>query len=161
MKQRQGLLCVAGVAVMFGALSSAQVPAPATDTPVLAQDLKQLRVPGKVTAALWTVRTDRCTLQVIMFHPGSGARAVPASRKQDGRYTRPNIDLWLLGAGGTVITAYYRWDSANLDAKQLTSRDQAPEMNFQFPRGAATQAVAAVLKVDGTYFIEPIHPFEK
>jgi hypothetical protein len=131
------------------------------DNPVLAQDLKQLRVPGKVMAALWTVRTDRCTLQVVLPNFGNGARIIAAAGKNREAYTPPSIELWLLGAGGTVITPHYRWESPNIKVPPVSSRTQAPELNFQFPREAATQAVAAVLKVDGSYFIEPIHPLEK
>jgi hypothetical protein len=131
------------------------------DNPVLAQDLKQLRVPGKVMAALWTVRTDRCTLQVVLPNAGNGARVVAASVKNREPYSPPSIELWLLAAGGSVITPYYRWESANFKVPPLSTRAQAPELNFQFPRSAASQAVAAVLKVDGAYFIEPIHPLDK
>jgi hypothetical protein len=129
----------------------------APEPPVLAQDLKQLRVPGKVMAALWTVRVDRCTLQVVLPNAGSGARTIAASQKKQP-YAAPVIELWLLGAGGTVITPHYRWESPNINAPPVLSRAQAPELNFQFPRAAASQAVAAVLSVDGVYFMEPIHP---
>jgi hypothetical protein len=134
---------------------------PTPDIPVLAQDLKQLRVPGKVMAALWTVRTDRCTLQVILPNAVSDARVIAAAGKNRKPYSPPSIELWLLGPDGTAITPHYRWESPNFHSAPLFGRGQAPELNFQFPRAAASQAVAAVLKVDGAYFLEPIHPLDK
>jgi hypothetical protein len=124
-------------------------------SPVLAQDLKSLRVPGKVAAVLWTVRSDRCTLQVVMPIPGYGSRPATA-RDPTLPYQRPTIDLWLLGPNGTVISPHYRWDSPNPGGKGLTVRPTGAEVNFQFPREASRLAVAAVLTVDGQQRVETI-----
>jgi hypothetical protein len=111
---------------------------------IVAQDLKTLRVPGKVSAVLWTVRGDRCTLQVVL----RGART-----------SWPKIDLWLVAPEGTIIPPLSRWDSPRSSAKVPILRAQGPEVNFQFPREVSRQGVTAVLTVDGELFREPIQRF--
>jgi hypothetical protein len=128
-----------------------------TSMPVLAQDLKNLRVPGKIAAVLWTMRSDRCTLQVVLPIPGGEGRAINVAKASGGKKpSRPDIELWLLSPEGTAIARHFRWDSPDLGANQGLVRATGAEINFQFPLEAARIAVAAVLKVDSEYRIEPI-----
>jgi hypothetical protein len=128
-----------------------------TTMPVLAQDLKSLRVPGKIAAVLWTMRSDRCTLQVVLATPGSEGRVVNVPKALMGKKrSRPDIELWLLGPEGAVIARHYRWDSPGPDGDRQVGRAPGAEINFQFPLEAARIAVAAVLKVDSEYRIEEI-----
>jgi len=56
-------------ALAWCAAAEPQEPA---QLPVVAQDLKQLQMPGKVEAVLWTRRSDRCTLQLVYPNQGRG-----------------------------------------------------------------------------------------
>jgi hypothetical protein len=41
------------------------------EKPISSRDLKTLQIPGKVAGVLWTVRPERCTLQIVPACPMS------------------------------------------------------------------------------------------
>lgn len=134
-------------------------PAAADDSkPVLAQDLRSLRVDGKIAAALWTVRGDWCTLQLVLPAPGNGGRAAAALRPAVGAPSRPVIDLWLMGTDGSVIRPHFRRDPPAQPVPGLAIRPTGPEVYFRFPREAGALNLTAVLTVDGQQFTEAIRP---
>ena len=108
------------------------------------RDLKTLEIPGKVAGVLWTVRPERCTLQIVF--PNAG-RANP---KLD--LHRPSIQAWLLRADGSAIPSIGRAEpGANAENKLLPF---GVEVLIAFPRLADTEAVAVALRVDDVFLIE-------
>lgn len=134
--------------------------APAQQAPVVAQDLKSLRVPGKVTVALWTRRTDGMTLQLVMGIPGSDIARVSRVSQPAGKvpHARPDLQVWLLRADGSHIP----WTARNetpLPARPCI-RCSGPEVQYTYPLSASREAVAAAISVDGVYYIQQLAAFE-
>ena len=122
---------------------AAVVPlAAAQETSVLAQDLRKLRVSGKVSAVLWTRRTDSCTLQVVLPRQPQGYAS---------------IQIWLLKSDGTQIPPMRRWETPATAKTCL--RCIASEVEYSFPLAAGGEAVAAAISIDGDYYIERLATF--
>ena len=80
-------LCV----LAFSAVANFAHAADAQEPQILAKDLKTLEIPGKVVAVVWTVRAERCTLQVVFptgLQPGKSTVPPP-----DGAHRHPLIEL--------------------------------------------------------------------
>ena len=139
--------------------------AAAAETQVVAQDLRKLQIPGKVSAVVWTRRNDACTLQVVLHMPvefqhaakraanlaaaGIGA-PLPAPKL-------PQVQVWMLKADGTVIPRIAGTPAFPVAVKDS---DGVPlEVKYSYPVTAVHEAVAAALLVDGVYYIEPVRPF--
>ena len=138
-------LAPCGIAV-FGMAASAFGNEASVEPPVLAKDLTSARTPGKVSAVLWTVRTDHCTLQVVF----PNAARVPRNAKT------PDVQVWLLKADGTTIAPTRRLDPSASD-KNLR-QPMGTEILFDFPLSADRDAVAAAIRVDDVFHIESITP---
>jgi hypothetical protein len=117
---------------------------------VVAQQLNGPKVSKKVSAVLWTRRPDRYTLQVVFPREG---RILPLvdGRKLVGPATQnPAITLWLLRADGTAISA----------TKETTLREKQGfipiEVAYSVPLTVGDQAVAAAIRIDDEYYIEPL-----
>lgn len=123
------------------------------ERPVVAQDLKSPLVSGKVAAVLWTVRRDRCTLQVLL-PPPRAMRIVQGKPLPPA----PKIQVWLSRADGSVIRPDSRWESSNFDAPGPRKPGApAPEVNFIFPLSAGSEAAAASVEIDGQVFSDRIN----
>jgi hypothetical protein len=117
---------------------------------VAAQQLNGPTVSKKVSAVLWTRRPDRYTLQVVFPREG---RILPMvdGRKLVGSATQnPAVTLWLLRADGAAISA----------TKETTLREKQGflpiEVSYSVPLLVGDQAVAAAIRIDDEYFIEPL-----
>lgn len=129
----------------------AALPAAAeAETQVLAKDLNSARTPGKVAAVIWTVRADHCTLQVVFPNAGRIAQAMRDDPKIKLR--RPAVQVWLLKADGNLIAPTQRTEPGNRDIRQ----PYGVEVLFGFPLSADKEAVAAAIRVDDAFYIEPL-----
>jgi hypothetical protein len=126
----------------------------------LAQDLKKLRAPGKISAVLWTRRSDSCTLQVVLPRPSPVAvrvRQSPQQNPQAQSQEYPKIQVWLLRSDGTIISWTRRYETPT--SAKTCIRCIASEVNYSFPLSASRDAVAAAISVDDDFYIEPLEPF--
>jgi hypothetical protein len=146
MKDPAHLLAMAGLALICCGEAVLHV-AVAQEPPVLAQDLKKLRVPGKVGSVLWTRRTDQYTLQVVF--PRS-YRMLP---KQPPA-TNPAVQAWLLKADGTLIAAARR----TVSMPGQSSGNLPDEVLYSIPLSAGQEAVAVALMIDSDYYIQELKP---
>ena len=139
-------LCVA----LFGIAASGLSAVVDAEPQVLAKDLNAARTPGKVAAVIWTVRTDHCTLQVVFPNAGRIAQAMrddPKLKRQ-----RPSVQVWLLKADGSLVEPTQRVDPG----KNGPREPYGAEVLFAFPLSADKEAVAAAIRVDDAFYIEPL-----
>ena len=135
--------CVA----LFGIAASSLSASVHAETQVLARDLNAARTSGKVAAVIWTVRVDHCTLQVVFPNAGRIAQAMRDDPKL--KQQRPSVQVWLLKADGSLIAPTQR---AEPDKRTYGQ----PEVLFAFPLSADREAVAAAIRVDDAFYIEPL-----
>lgn len=155
-------LCLAMILVL-GALPAYTV---ASEAQVVAQDLPKLRVPGKISAVVWTRRNESYTLQVVLQMPVEYqiASKVAAQRAAQGLAPAPpatpklpQVQAWLLKLDGTL--AARNAGSPAFPAATRASDGVPLEVKYSFPMSAAEEAVAVAIMVDGVYYIEPLKPF--
>ena len=127
--------CVA----LFGIAASSLSASVHAETQVLARDLNAARTSGKVAAVIWTVRVDHCTLQVVF----------PNASRVNLKQQRPSVQVWLLKADGSLIAPTQRAEPGKRTYGQ-------PEVLFAFPLSADREAVAAAIRVDDAFYIEPL-----
>lgn len=123
----------------------------ASDDPeprIASRDLKTLEIPGKVAAVLWTVRPERCTLQIVF--PNSGGITQAQANHPQLELHQPSVQAWLLRADGSAISSIERAEPKAKNARQPLG----VEVLIAFPRLADTEAVAVALRVDDVYLIE-------
>jgi hypothetical protein len=137
--------CVA----LFGIAASSLFATVHAETQVLAKDLNAARTPGKVAAVIWTVRTDHCTLQVVFPNAGRIAQAMQDDPKL--KQQRPIVQVWLLKADGSLIAPTQR-----VESKKGMRQPYGVEVLFAFPLSADKEAVAAAIRVDDAFYIEPL-----
>jgi hypothetical protein len=138
--------CVA----LFGVAASSLSAAVDAETQVLAKDLNAARTPGKIAAVIWTVRTDHCTLQVVFPNAGRIAQAMRDDPKL--KQQRPSVQVWLLKADGSLIEPTQRAEPGRKDIRQ----PYGVEVLFAFPLSADKEAIAAAIRVDDAFYIEPL-----
>jgi hypothetical protein len=132
---------------LFGLSASSLSAAADAETQVLAKDLNAARTPGKVAAVIWTVRAEHCTLQVVFPTAGRVAQAMHDNPKLTPQ--RPSVQVWLLKADGSLITPTQRAEPGKRTYGQS-------EILFAFPLSADKEAVAAAIRVDDAFYIEPL-----
>lgn len=136
---------------------------------VLAQDLRELEVPGKVVAALWTRRKENFTLQLVYPYQGRGSafiqNTIARMRQQNpfgtGTDTQrefrpwepPSVQAWLLRPDGTVIMP------RSTSTPGFSPEDTAREVHFTFPLSVAGEANAVAVNIDGQYRVQKLEPF--
>ena len=163
MGRHAGIL-VAATLTLCGGGVRAQELSPAQEPVVLAQSLNKLTSKG-VAAVLWTRRTTACTLQVVLGSADGASRAIRTELPGSKGEPKPTgIQVWLLREDGTLIPSTGRWESAQFrnqtGKKQIAGSSSGPEVLFSFPLSAGKEAAAAVLIVNGQYFIEQLQPFQ-
>lgn len=127
---------------------------------VVAQDLKLLRAPGKVEAAIWTRRPEGYTLQVVLkfnipgLAPMDGRRKIPSTEPEPPPLAQ--LRVWLLREDGSLIQPS-RTQLPNPANAGLRTR--AMDATYTFPENAGTEAVAVAMQVDGEFFIEKLESF--
>ena len=142
---------------LFGIAASSLSAAVDAETQVLAKDLNAARTPGKVAAVIWTVRPEHCTLQVVFPNAGRIAQALQDNPKL--KPGRPSVQVWLLKADGTLIAPTQRMDPSNGAAgKNPRQPRYGAEVLFAFPLSADKEAVAAAIRIDDAFYIEPLKP---
>jgi hypothetical protein len=134
---------------LFGVGASTLSAAVDADTQVLAKDLNAARTPGKVAAVIWTVRVEHCTLQVVFPNAGRIAQAMQNNPKLKRQH--PSVQVWLLKADGSLIAPTQR-----ADPKKSMREPYGDEVLFAFPLSADKEAVAAAIRVDDAFYIEPL-----
>jgi hypothetical protein len=122
------------------------------ETQVLAKDLNAARTPGKVAAVIWTVRAEHCTLQVVFPNAGRIAQAMRDDPKLQQQ--RPNVQVWLLKADGSLIAPTQRAEPSTRE-KDIR-QPYGVEVLFAFPLSADKEAVAVAIRVDDAFYIEPL-----
>jgi hypothetical protein len=149
------------------------------ELPVLAQDLKKLRAPGKVGSVLWTRRADQYTLQIVFprsyrnlslvdgrrvvmqpvqASPQAAPQALTEAKKQELQAPvrkNPVVQAWLLKADGTLIAAARR----RVSISGQSSGSLPDEVLYSIPLLAGQEAVAVALMIDNEYYIETLKPF--
>jgi hypothetical protein len=126
-------------AALFGIAASSLSASVDAETQVLAKDLDAARTSGKVAAVIWTVRVDHCTLQVVF----------PKAGRVEMKHQRPSVQVWLLKTDGSLIAPTQRAEPGKRTYGQ-------PEVLFGFPLSADKEAVAAAIRVDDAFYIEPL-----
>jgi hypothetical protein len=124
---------------LLGSAASSLSAAVDAETQVLAKDLNAARASGKVAAVIWTVRAEHCTLQVVF----------PKTSRVSQAIQRPSVQVWLLKADGSLIAPTQRAEPGKRTYGQ-------PEVLFAFPLSADKDAVAAAIRVDDAFYIEPL-----
>jgi len=127
---------------------------------VLAQNLTSLESTGKVKAALWTLRNDSCTLQLVL--PWGMAPIDRNSKPLQpvelfGRAAAaplPAVHVWLLTANGAQISAT---SVSRPDPMKFGMRTIAAEYSYSFPRWLNGQAVAAAIQIGDDFYIEKLN----
>jgi hypothetical protein len=153
MKRIPGLLRLSCLALVLA--TAAGRPVAAQESPVLAQDLKTLRAPGKIAVALWTRRPDSCTLQLVTNPPAPfGARVSQSASAAPVK--RPKIQAWLIRADGSYISSLARHETSSPNP---CLRCRSSEVTYTYPRSASDEAVAVSISVDGVYYIQQLASF--
>jgi hypothetical protein len=135
---------------LFGIAASSLFATVDAETQVLAKDLNAARTPGKVAAVIWTVRDERCTLQIVFPNAGRIAQAMRDDPKL--KQQRPSVQVWLLKGDGSLIAPTQRAEPGSKNIRQ----PYGVEVLFAFPLSADKEAVAAAIRVDGAFYIEPL-----
>jgi hypothetical protein len=156
--------CLVTALILFTGMLPCNVTA--EEMHVVAQDLQNLRIPGKVVAVVWTRRNDSCTVQVVLQMPveyqlaakraaqlaAAGAGAPLASPRL------PQVQVWMLKADGKVVS---RTAGSPAFPAAVKASDGVPlEMKYSYPLSAAQEAVAVAIEVDGVYYIDQLQPFQ-
>lgn len=122
--------------------------------PIYARDLKTLQIPGRVAGVVWTVRPERCTLQIVF--PNAGRIAQVRVEHPRSQWRPPVVQAWLLRADGTAISWIGRFEPG--DKAKNPRQPFGEEVLIAFPREAGQEAVAVALRVDDQYLIERLPP---
>ncbi len=149
MKASKGVVSACCIA-LFGIAASSLFTTVDAETQVFAKDLNAARTPGKVAGVIWTVRAERCTLQVVFPNGGRIAQAMqddPKLKKQP-----PSVQVWLLKADGSLIAPTQRAEPGTKNLRQ----PYGVEVLFAFPLSADKEAVAVAIRVDDAFYIEPL-----
>ena len=150
------LLCTAS-AWSTGALAQHPMGPANAKVAVLAQNLTKLEATGKVNTALWTLRNDSCTLQLVL--PWGPA---PINRSKLNEVVLrgagmaaplPEVRVWLVTTNGAQISAttVVRPNPENFNLRTI-----AAEFSFSFPRWVNGQAVAAAIQIGDEFYIEKL-----
>jgi hypothetical protein len=173
------LICCAGVTP-----GTAAEP----ETPVIAQDLEQVRSSGRVLSSQWTRRANAYTLQIVFPDPlghllKPGERSVSrvrtaseASREADGPASTIAIStheqiaetqVWLLATDGSVINPMSvtgKSESVRSRALKIASLrylgETPVEVQYSFPLSASENAIAVVVMLDGKLYTDRLVPLE-
>jgi hypothetical protein len=151
MKATTGFVAASCIALFCLAAPSTAVHA---ETQVLAKDLNAARIPGKIAAVIWTVRTDHCTLQVVFPNAGRIAQAMRDDPKL--KLQRPHVQVWLLKADGSLIAPTLRMEPGTAAHGKDIRQPYGVEVLFAFPLSADKDAVAAAIQVDDAFYIEAL-----
>jgi hypothetical protein len=146
MNRPSQLLFALCLASFCGAAAPSSLTA-AAESPVLAQDLKKLRAPGKVASVLWTRRSDHYTLQVLF----------PRNYRIPSGVKNPVVQAWLLKADGTLIVAARR--SVSISGQRPGGPPD--EVLYSIPLPEGKEAVAVALMIDSDYYIQELQPFSQ
>jgi len=141
-----------GLVLTFMPLANYANAADSQGQQVSQRDLKTLEIPGKVAAVFWTLRAERCTLQVVFPNAGGVARATADHPKLN--LHQPSIQAWLLRADGSAISSIGRSEPGAKNPRQPFG----VEVVIAFPRSADMEAVAVALRVDEVFLIERLSP---
>lgn len=150
----------ASALVVLGLLAGLAPTESAEKRDVVSQDLKLLRAPGKVEAAIWTRRPEGYTLQVVLnFNiPGlplvDGRMRIASTEPEPARLAQ--LRVWLLREDGSLIQP-----SRTLLPNPATAgiRTRAMDATYMFPEIAGMEAVAVAMQVDGDFYIEKLESF--
>lgn len=153
------IFVLASFVALFGIASGSVCAAADSEPPVLAKDINSPRVPGKVAAILWTVRAERCTLQVVF--PNAGRIAQAMQDDPNLKPGRPSVQVWLLKADGTLIAPIGRIDPGAATAGKNSRQPYGVEILFAFPLSSDKDAVAAAIRIDDAFYIEPLKTLVK
>lgn len=163
MKRTGMFWMVVAATVACGGVASAQNAhemSPVANAAVLAQNLKKLESTGKVKAALWTLRNDSCTLQLVLPWELGGRPVIDPTAAQPivltGRTLAgplPAVKVWLLTASGSQISPT---TVVRPDPSKYTLRTIAADYSFSFPRWVNGQAVAAAIQIGDDFYIEAL-----
>ena len=157
MKRTRNVLPLLCVALVWCASSSAQHVTEANSA-IVAQNLTRLEATGKVMAALWTLRNDSCTLQLVLpwgMAPVDRKAPLQPMRLAGTAATLPEVKVWLLTANGAQITATR---VSRPDREKFTLRTIAAEYSYSFPRWVNGQAVAVAISIGDDYYVEKLQP---
>jgi hypothetical protein len=138
----------------LGIAASSAVAAADAEAQVLAKDLNAARTPGKVAAVIWTVRAEHCTLQVVF--PNAGRIAQAMRDDPNFKQQRPGVQVWPLKADGSPIAPTQRAEPGTTAGHQDIRQPYGVEVLFAFPLSADKEAVAAAIRVDDAFYIEPL-----
>lgn len=139
------LLCVAPTPAGI----AAEAPA------VVSQNLTAAAASTKVAAVIWTRRTDRYTLQIVLPRWNEGMTVVDG-RIEAPNATPPDVTVWLLRADGTAIPTTR--DAPLRGAASGAATAPPAEIAYSVGLAAGASAVAAAIRIDDEYYIERLQP---
>lgn len=133
----------------------------AQDSVVVGQALKQLEIPGKISAVLWTRRKDEFTLQVVRDIAEERGRKQVTSRSVPPMSTTSaaeGLQAWLLMADGAAIPPSRRLEATEKErarcAESPRTRCLGYEVLFSYPHADGEKAVAVALSIGDVFLIE-------
>lgn len=119
-------------------------------TAVVSQNLKAATASTKIVAAIWTRRGDRYTLQIV-FPRWSELILVEGRQLVAPHATRPSVTVWLLRADGTAIP------TKGEPPLEGAAKNVLPtETAYSVSLSAGEEAVAAAIRIDDEYYVEPL-----
>ena len=123
----------------------------AADAPgILSQKLISVAASKKVETVLWTRRPDRYTLQVVFPNIGRIFALADGRAMKGDAFKTPEVSLWLLRADGTTVASTRQVISKQKDGALPT------EVVYTVPLSTGEDVVAAAIRIDDSYFIEPL-----
>jgi hypothetical protein len=88
--------------------------------------------------------------------PNAGRIAQAIQRNPKLKRQRPDVQVWLLKADGTVIAPTQRLEPGTNASDKDPRLPYGVEVLFAFPLSADKEAVAAAIRIDDAFHIEPI-----
>ena len=156
---KRALVLAVLCAATSGLVSTAVMAAELT---IVAQDLKKMRIPGRVAAVMWTRRAEYYTLQLA--YPRTDRIMLVAKQDPSVKAQGANVQMWLLRGDGTVILPLWRSidpaPAAPSSTKKPPTGTPLRDVIFRFPLSAGKEAVAAALQIGDTFVVDRIEPFE-
>lgn len=157
---------ILGVFAFTGAVAAEDAvnsQVPLTGGPaVIAQELKKMRVPGRIATVMWTRRPEYYTLQLA--YPSAGRVMLVAKQDPSVATQGTDVQMWLLKADGTAIFPLWR-STDPAQPKPSTSKKPTPEapmrdVVFRFPLSAGKEAVAAAVRIGDLFVVDQIAPYK-
>lgn len=163
MHAARSLAIIAFALVCTTAIPHHTLAAPAA--PVVAQELANVRASGKVMTALWTVRKNAYTLQLVFPFQQNAMAPREFSRTGangvSGKSAQPqaaSVQVWLLKADGTQVFQVHGAPPPKPEGLPGNFRTTSYTYTWHFPIEESRQAVAMAIRINDDFYIDQLKP---